>query len=54
MNKVFNHAKNEVCMLQLKKIWLPNKFILFIGKKKYIIQFFVYFHMMAKGRPMIE
>ncbi len=33
---------------------MPSKSIFFIGKEKKMVQFFVYFHMMAKGRPMID
>ncbi len=53
MNKDFVHAKNERLYCLVKKDTIANKIYHVFGeKKKKLMQFYVWFHMLTNGRPM--
>jgi len=53
MNKDFSHAKNEHLYCLVKKDTIANQICHVVGEnKKKSVQFYVWFHMLIKGRPM--
>jgi hypothetical protein len=56
MNKDFVHARNERFYCSIKKDTIVHQiYYVVIGeRKKKLVQFFVYFHMFVKGKPMID
>ncbi len=53
MNKDFVHAKNEHLYCLITKDTIANQISHVVGeKKKTLVQFYVWFQMLTKGRPM--